>query len=942
MSWFGGGGAFSGETQSSPSSTSAPSLELVVERLTNSQGLDDLIESLDAFSALTLSEEQEASAAAAVVPVLCELLQSEFRDEAVLQRVLAQLSKLCCRSPGATIFLSQKSNFEILLECLSHQSTWVQIHCIGLLSRMLKCERVALEEMLLSCNLGLRRLMDIIARGHEVHVKCRNDMLALLQSLTQSNDRIKEFISFSQGFEMIFEILGQEKDNVTGGASSALSLDCLRLLKNILSDNRVTRKMFAQSPVVSSLPALLEIEKQSSTGDSSHVQKEVLIRCHLISELSLELLSGNSEELGLGKRRVEYLQNQAQRGDNKANVGNESSTAKQEELIRRDVQELRQLQEAVCSPELISKLLRAAVVSMKAITAKLGVEIEKDSGDATSTSNLCEKLSVSSLNAIAALVCGLQVNQDSLSTVEIVIPWGSKRMVTSVGSLAQILHICLEAERASPLIRSAGLNLLDAYFCLNDTGRISFIGHAIAPPPADLSSSRGLDLPKSRPAGRIVVQQVVESLNTIAMLASTTDGTAISHSAEDISTLDFAASIKVEVAKLHVSCSILESIIFDDVTCKELLLKVEIHGATDSSGALGPASYFLDSVFRILNKLNAPLNGKSEKFAEEVDDANCRILRMVAIWSWECYWVADKIFASPAILSALSSVFNNSQKSSNSLEETRRELYAALLVASCIWTCSDAGSGGNDNSKPSNSKPSDPQLSSAVTSFVDNVVGVQQIQDLVVRVTHDIALVTSNKSQNELYTMLSRKKMIEFSRAALNNMRRTLLSRYTSNQTWVSDSTSNQLDSADEAALRKKNASLASIVAAQETELSRLRALAAEASESAKLVDSNSINENSRLKARVEDLEAELTAAVEKLKHMQGVDTSMNVASLSARNVLPTNTLSDDKSDLYVLLAHMQLENKVLLKHLSKHGSEAIAAAREEAVVLLERAARGL
>ena len=243
------------------------SLELVVERLTNSQGLDDLVQSLDVFDSLQLTEAQAHAAAKSVVPVLCQLLRSEFGDEAVLQRVLAQLSKLCCgktdgkssaatgSSPGATIFLSEKANFEILLECLSHQSTWVQIHSIGLIAGMLECERTALEEMLLSCNLGLRRLMDIIALGQEVHIKARNDMLSLLLSLTRSNDRIKEFISFSQGFEMIFDILAQESSG-TGSANSALSLDCLRLLKNILSDNRVTRKMFAQSAAASLLPDL--------------------------------------------------------------------------------------------------------------------------------------------------------------------------------------------------------------------------------------------------------------------------------------------------------------------------------------------------------------------------------------------------------------------------------------------------------------------------------------------------------------------------------------------------------------------------------------------------------------------------------------------------------------------------------------------------------------
>ena len=64
---------------------------------------------------------------------------------------------------------------------------------------------------------------------------------------------------------MIFDILAQESSG-TGSANSALSLDCLRLLKNILSDNRVTRKMFAQSAAASLLPDLLLVGKQQDTS----------------------------------------------------------------------------------------------------------------------------------------------------------------------------------------------------------------------------------------------------------------------------------------------------------------------------------------------------------------------------------------------------------------------------------------------------------------------------------------------------------------------------------------------------------------------------------------------------------------------------------------------------------------------------------------------------
>ena len=95
--------------------------------------------------------------------------------------------------------------------------------------------------------------------------------------------------------------------------------------------------------------------------------------------------------------------------------------------------------------------------------------------------------------------------------------------------------------------------------------------------------------------------------------------------------------------------------------------------------------------------------------------------------------------------------------------------------------------------------------------------------------------------------------------------------------------------------------------------------------------------------------DAEKVALQAVLKCWRGVKAtrSLKIVMANAKSLLGATdsderTPNDDKSDLYVLLAHMQLENQVLLKHLAQFGDEAIAAAREEAVVLLEKAARGL
>ena len=181
---------------------------------------------------------------------------------------------------------------------------------------------------------------------------------------------------------------------------------------------------------------------------------------------------------------------------------------------------------------------------------------------AVTDTKLCENVAVAALRACAAIVCGSPANQTNLSLVKTVIPWGPKRMVSSVGGLAQVVQICVDTtrRRSSPAIRSAACGLLDAYLCLNESGAISFVGHAIAPPPADLNSSQGLGIPKSQPAGRIVVQQVISSLRQIAELLNTPDSGGMS--AENAAEVMVSAS-----SNLEASCDILECICFDNATC---------------------------------------------------------------------------------------------------------------------------------------------------------------------------------------------------------------------------------------------------------------------------------------------------------------------------------------------------------------------------------------
>ena len=191
-----------------------------------------------------------------------------------------------------------------------------------------------------------------------------------------------------------------------------------------------------------------------------------------------------------------------------------SSNDEEEELLQREGQELSQLQEAVCSPNLLTNLFSITILCIK---GRCSGSETRDS--ATDIGQLCDDVAVAALNACAAIVCGSASNQSTLTSVGMVIPWGPKRMVTRVGALAQIVHMCMDTttRRSSPAIRSAALGLFDAYLCLNDSGSISFVGHAIAPPPADLSSLR-VSIFQLAACGRIVIQEIVASLHKATQL----------------------------------------------------------------------------------------------------------------------------------------------------------------------------------------------------------------------------------------------------------------------------------------------------------------------------------------------------------------------------------------------------------------------------------------
>tara|TARA_B110000091_G_C13798557_1_gene469036 strand:+ start:67 stop:2412 length:2346 start_codon:yes stop_codon:yes gene_type:complete len=764
-------------------------IDLIVERLTNSQGLDDLIESLDAFTDLKIGKTLKQQSGKILIPILSQLLCAEYNDEAVAQRVLSVLVDLCDEN-NSLLFLSEHATFEVLLDCLAHNNTLVQIHTIELLGALLNFHREKVEQALLSCNLGLRRLMDIVAVGEQVHVKVRNDMLSLLKALTLYNDRIKEFMSFSQGFELLFDIIDQEE------SIGQLCLDCLGLAKNLLSKNTVTKKMFAQSPVVTRLPELIAggfLSPTSSSSSSSSSSSpsattgdlptnDILTRCQCTVDLILELLSC----MGSGDTRINLLTTL-------------STTESPDPHNMQKMSELKQLQQAICNQNILCSLLQVATV-LRSCLGSFNGTANNQNGSKIS----CEILMTKVLNALAALLCGSSSNQVMFSSSKMVLPWGSQRIVTNVGCLSLILDMYVNIESNS--IHAAAFDVLDSFFCLNEDAKISIVGHTIAPPPADLDGQQDQGLPNSESPGRMIVDLFTTSVETLM-------NATVSTSERNAAQFSFNSA-----------CDVLEKMYSNNITCKELLLRVKVSGPSSSasSASSDAPKFFLEHCFRLVRATMVDASNAQGL------NASARLMRLVATWTYTSTAVVDTIFQSATHLSTLAGIFKTMDNNNGGGIKHTVVLFSALLLAVCVAT----GSGGSDKE------------TNAVYGFVDNVLGVEQLHDLLDRALSDCV----------------ERNVVAF--------------------------------------------------------IKQVRSIATE-----KLVQRYTMSEN---------------GSGGQMRSRSSVSSSEEVEKLRTK----IRALEEDKrssADLFVLLAHLDLENRVLLKHLQMLGGvEALNAAKEEARCLLQ------
>jgi hypothetical protein len=461
--------------------------------------------------------------------------------------------------------------------------------------------------------------------------------------------------------------------------------------------------------------------------------------------------------------------------------------------------ELKQLQQAICNQNILCSLLQVATV-LRSCLGSFNGTANNQNGSKIS----CEILMTKVLNALAALLCGSSSNQVMFSSSKMVLPWGSQRIVTNVGCLSLILDMYVNIESNS--IHAAAFDVLDSFFCLNEDAKISIVGHTIAPPPADLDGQQDQGLPNSESPGRMIVDLFTTSVETLM-------NATVSTSERNAAQFSFNSA-----------CDVLEKMYSNNITCKELLLRVKVSGPSSSasSASSDAPKFFLEHCFRLVRATMVDASNAQGL------NASARLMRLVATWTYTSTAVVDTIFQSATHLSTLAGIFKTMDNNNGGGIKHTVVLFSALLLAVCVAT----GSGGSDKE------------TNAVYGFVDNVLGVEQLHDLLDRALSDCV----------------ERNVVAF--------------------------------------------------------IKQVRSIATE-----KLVQRYTMSEN---------------GSGGQMRSRSSVSSSEEVEKLRTK----IRALEEDKrssADLFVLLAHLDLENRVLLKHLQMLGGvEALNAAKEEARCLLQ------
>ena len=156
------------------------------------------------------------------------------------------------------ILLKDRKVIEVILNCLEERNQYVRFSVLQLFSILEEFLPAQLPSAILSSPSGLGRLLDLLDDEREI---VRNEVILLLQRLTENSPEIQRIAVFEGTFERLFELVINSGGIFNG---EVLVEDALIIIHNLLRHNPSNQNYYFESPCFPKITTLLTLENDYS------------------------------------------------------------------------------------------------------------------------------------------------------------------------------------------------------------------------------------------------------------------------------------------------------------------------------------------------------------------------------------------------------------------------------------------------------------------------------------------------------------------------------------------------------------------------------------------------------------------------------------------------------------------------------------------------------
>nr|CCA18537.1 conserved hypothetical protein [Albugo laibachii Nc14] len=202
------------------------------------------------------------------------------------------------------------SGIALLLELLQDSSSWIRGPALNILKLVQEHQSEAFLAVLLDCQEGLRKLLEMTQETRE---DIRYLVLQLLVKLTDGASFVQQFIAFEDGFHRFFSIITSElgtfdeTEDENRSISSPVVSDCLEIIRNVIRENTLTQKLLFQTRYLETILPELLCPKRMDTMENSPRAKMHQKRSQLLSLQTLRFLVSDVYE-GIPLSKLDEMQ----------------------------------------------------------------------------------------------------------------------------------------------------------------------------------------------------------------------------------------------------------------------------------------------------------------------------------------------------------------------------------------------------------------------------------------------------------------------------------------------------------------------------------------------------------------------------------------------------------------------------------------------------------